>query len=192
MPSGPYTPLGAPAGAFEAAVGRAGAAAPLELLPERGACAVEADAGVVGGDTEILCDLTDRAVAEVDLVEDLRVLGMERGEQPPEAGAYLVAKLGLRDLRRSFRLERLDPPRLDGPVPVVVGDGVLEDGEEPVHRAPRIVIVTATGDPRHRDKLLTSLRTIGKLPFGFYTGGLSYDLATGAYSGSGKPTGVLA
>ncbi len=38
-----------------------------------------------------------------------------------------------------------------------------------------------TGDPRSRDRLLASMRTLGALPKGFFTTGLTMHLATGAF-----------
>jgi hypothetical protein len=44
-----------------------------------------------------------------------------------------------------------------------------------------------TGDAKYRDKLMACAKSIGALPYGFFTSGARFDMSTGAFHVEGKP-----
>jgi hypothetical protein len=56
---------------------------------------VQANSGVVRGQSLLRRDLGDGAVAQLDVTDDLGVFGLEAGQNGAHARAVVVAKLGL-------------------------------------------------------------------------------------------------
>ena len=114
---------------------RTRSAAPFELLLERLTGSVQANAKIRGTNAEVARDVGGRAFREIDLSKDLRVLGLQRGQQRVEAPTDDVAQLGIGMRMVTFvgRLA-LEDPTLGSPTAIVVDECVAEQAIEPGDR----------------------------------------------------------
>src|SRR5690606_16472465 len=123
--------------AVDAAVRRAALTrllyAPLQRLPR----SVQADGRVVRRDARLRSDLGEAPSFEVDLLEDARVLGLERRRERAHTAADTVLLVGGDLVDRLRHLGRDALGRASGRVTaaVVVDDRVPEDAVEPGRRA---------------------------------------------------------
>src|SRR5512140_304799 len=116
----------------EAAVLGAGPARARDLLPERLAGAEHPHAGVTRRDPGRRGVVLHWKTFDLDLAEDVRVLGLQRVCEPRDAtardaGELLAAVRGRLELRGELH----QPPVLDGLPALVVDDGIVEDPVEP-------------------------------------------------------------
>jgi len=103
-----------------------------KLLAESPSSSMSAYRGVAGCDSRALGECVERGFVEVDLAQDFTIGGLNLIEGTRDAAAHLC-RCGIGCRCRGIDAGRpwLEGASFNGPVTVVVDDGVAKDAEEP-------------------------------------------------------------